>query len=178
MVQQFGANAAGLNLLADRDPVQIPGAVRHGGRRVIGEPDRVAVLHERDRPMAVVHAGGVIIVEHLLKRDEFVRTLKAMYEGGKEFIEQQTWFCFYGFGRDPNEFVAVESWKDENVVAALRKTPEFQQGFAALMSCVSAPMEMELFRGWDDPNSKLFELYPRGVSQVHAKTGEFPTVFL
>jgi len=74
------------------------------------------------------------------KRDDFVRTLKAMYEGGREFIEQQTNFCFYGFGRDPDEFVAIESWKSEDVVNALRATEEFKQGFTALMSCASAPM--------------------------------------
>ena len=110
------------------------------------------------------------------KRDDFVRTLKAMYEGGREFIEQQTNFCFYGFGRDPDEFVAIESWKSEDVVNALRATEQFKQGFAALMSCASAPMEMEVFRDWND-DASVFDVYPRGESRVHPRVGGLPSVF-
>ena len=63
------------------------------------------------------------------KREEFVRTLKAMYDAGREFIEKETNFCFYGFGRNPNEFVAIESWKSEDVVNGMRATDGFEQGF-------------------------------------------------
>jgi quinol monooxygenase YgiN len=111
------------------------------------------------------------------KRDEFVRTLKAMYDGGKEFIAKETNFVFYGFGRDPNEFVAIESWKNEAVVNALRGSEEFKQGFAALMSCAAAPMEMEVFRSWDD-DASVFEIYPRGASRVHPKVGDKATIFI
>jgi quinol monooxygenase YgiN len=111
------------------------------------------------------------------KRDEFVRTLKAMFEGAREIVEKETTLLFYGFGRDPNEFVAIESWKNEEVVNAVRASDGFKQGFAALMACASAPMEMEIFRDWND-DASVFDVYPRGESKVHPKVGGLPTVFL
>jgi quinol monooxygenase YgiN len=110
------------------------------------------------------------------KRDEFVRTLKAMYEGGKDFIHKETNFVYYGFGRDPNEFVAVESWKNEATVNALRATEDFKKGFAVLMSCAAAPMELEMFRDWDD-DASVFDLYPRGESKLHPKVNGLATLF-
>ena len=62
------------------------------------------------------------------KRDEFVRTLKAMFEGAREIVEKETTLLFCGFGRDPNEFVAIESWKNEDVVNALRGSDGFKRG--------------------------------------------------
>jgi quinol monooxygenase YgiN len=110
------------------------------------------------------------------KREEFVRTLKAMYDAGREFIEKETNFCFYGFGRNPNEFVAIESWKSEDVVNGLRATDGFKQGFTALMTCAAAPMEMEVFRDWNDDTS-VFEVYPRGESRVHPKVNGLASIF-
>jgi quinol monooxygenase YgiN len=112
----------------------------------------------------------------LERRDEFVRTLRSMYEAGREFIAKETNFVFYGFGRDPNEFVAIESWKNEAVVNALRASEDFKKGFAVLMSCASAPMEMELFRDWND-DASIFDTYPRGESRVHPKVGGLPSLF-
>jgi quinol monooxygenase YgiN len=111
------------------------------------------------------------------KRDEFVQTLKAMVEGGNELIAKETNFVFYGFGRDPNEFVAVESWKNEATVNALRESEEFKQGFAVLMRCASAPMKMEIFRDWGD-DASVFETYPRGASRVHPKIDDKVTIFI
>jgi quinol monooxygenase YgiN len=110
------------------------------------------------------------------KRDEFVRTLKSMIEAGRDFIASETNFVYYGFGRDPNEFVAIESWKNEATVNALRASEDFKKGFAALMNCASAPMEIEMFRDWDDDNS-VFGLYPRGESKLHAKVNGLSTIF-
>ena len=110
------------------------------------------------------------------KRDEFIKTLKSMYEGARSLLEQETHFTFYGFGRDENEFVAIESWKNEAVVNALRASDEFQRSFIRLMSCVAAPMQLEIFRGWDDDKS-VFDCYPSGPSKVHPATGAYPTIF-
>lgn len=123
--------------------------------------------------------ASIFISRYQLKperRDEFVRTLRSMYEAGREFIAKETNFVFYGFGRDPNEFVAIESWKNEAVVNALRASEDFKKGFAVLMSCASAPMEMELFRDWNDDTS-IFDTYPRGESRVHPKVGGLPSLF-
>jgi quinol monooxygenase YgiN len=111
------------------------------------------------------------------KREQFVATLQAMIDGGRQFIAEQTNFIFYGFGRDPNEFVAIESWKSEEVVNGLRASPEFKQAFAALMACAAAPMEMEIFRDWGD-DASVFDIYPRGRSRVHDATGNPGVVFL
>lgn len=110
------------------------------------------------------------------KRDEFVRTLKSMYEAGRDFITKETHFVFYGFGRDPNELVAIESWKNEATVNALRASEDFKKGFAILMNCASAPMEIEMFRDWTDDTS-VFDVYPRGESKLHPKVNGLSTLF-
>ena len=57
----------------DGNPVQIPGPVRHGRRRIVGEADRLARLLVGDGLVAELLVAGVIFVEDLAQGDEFVR---------------------------------------------------------------------------------------------------------
>lgn len=103
---------------------------------------------------------------HPERRDEFRQIMDGLVNASKDLIESEITIFFHGWGRDENEFVAIESWRSEGAVKSLRETPEFQATMERLMACCREPMEMELFT--DDQNDReIFELYPAGVSQVH-----------
>ena len=51
------------------------------------------------------------------RRDEFIRLFNQLWQADVEGLKQATYFVFYGWGRDANEFVAIESWKNEAAVA-------------------------------------------------------------
>jgi quinol monooxygenase YgiN len=111
------------------------------------------------------------------KREEFVRLFDALWRGSLEIMAKETHFVFYGWARNPNEFVAIESWKSEEVTNALRATDGFKQAVSALLACCSAPMTMQVFNGIEMPRT-VFDTYPKGVSKVHPSVGKITTVFL
>src|SRR5205085_1484521 len=61
VAQQAAADAPGLGGAGDGDPVEIPGAVGHGGRGVVGEADDLAVALVEDGDVAVGVAVGVVV---------------------------------------------------------------------------------------------------------------------
>jgi quinol monooxygenase YgiN len=111
------------------------------------------------------------------RRDEFIALFDSLWRGHIEAMEQITHFVYYGWGRDPNVMVAIESYKDESLLAELRKSGIFQVQVAKLLDCCSRPMTMELFSGLEGGRS-VFDLYPAGESQVHPRGTAFGTVFL
>lgn len=111
------------------------------------------------------------------KRDEFIRLFNQLWQADKDGLRQAVNFVFYGWGRDQNEMVAIESWKDEAVVAALRETDFFKQAVSELMACCSRPMEMQLYSGLE-ASRDIFSVYPAGASTVHPKAGDIGAVFL
>lgn len=149
--------------------------------RLVIKDDELGPVHSSAHPArGVVSMASLFISRFQLKpekRDEFVRTLKTMYEGASDLIRKETNCVFYGFGRNPNEFVAIESWKSEDTVNALRASEEFKKGFTALMSCVVAPMKLEIFRDWND-DASVFALYPVGESKLHPKVNGLATLFV
>jgi hypothetical protein len=86
-------------------------------------------------------------------------------------------FVFYGFGRDPNVVVAIESHKNEDAVTAIRQTPELKNLVSRMLDLCSAPMTMELFNGLE-MGAETFGLYPAGKYAVHPETAENYAVFL
>src|SRR5262249_21179901 len=55
------------------DPVQVPGAVGHGGRRIISKAGNSPVLFTRDGNVPKSSCCAMVVVEHFLERDDFQR---------------------------------------------------------------------------------------------------------
>lgn len=107
------------------------------------------------------------------KKEEFVRRLHAMYVAAKPILDAETTVLFYGWDRD-GKFVAVESYRNEEMLNAMRASDGFKAGYRGLMECANGPMTLEIFSGVDLANPvfghdrKLFdETYPKGESKVH-----------
>jgi quinol monooxygenase YgiN len=111
------------------------------------------------------------------RREEFLSIWEPLWRNHIETMEAITHFVFYGWGRDPNELVAIESYRDEGLLAELRKTDAFQREVGRMLDCCSEPMIMELYSGLDADRS-VFDLYPKGESQVHPKGAAQGTVFV
>ena len=112
------------------------------------------------------------------RRAEFLSIWEPLWRNHIDTMNSITHFVFYGWGRNENELVAIESYKDEDQLAELRKTPVFQELVGKLLDCCSKPMTMELFSGIET-NREVFERYPQGTSKVHpaGKSG-IGTIFL
>ena len=111
------------------------------------------------------------------KRAEFLAIFDPLWRNHIETMEQITNFVFYGWGRDPTEMVAIESYKDPSLLAELRKSEMFQAEVRKMLDCCSKPMTMELFGSYDGDRS-VFDDYPAGDSKVHPKGKSFGTLFL
>jgi len=128
----------------------------------------------------IVTGSNLFVSRFTLKPErkaEFMGIFDALREGAGPLMEAQTNFVFYGWGRNPDEFVAIESWKDEAVVNQLRGTDEFKSAVTALLDCCASSMTMEMFSGADLTRS-VFELYPAGPSRVHPSAGPVSVAFL
>jgi quinol monooxygenase YgiN len=111
------------------------------------------------------------------KRDEFMGIMNALIEASGEVLKEQTTLLFYGWGRDPNEFVAIESWRSEEAVNAVRGSEGFKQAVTALMGCCNKPMQMEVFTDLGNDRS-VFDLYPAGKSRGHPEAGAMHAHFI
>lgn len=109
-------------------------------------------------------------------RDAFIEKFNALWQADIPGLQSVTNFVFYGWGRDPNEFVAIESWKDQKFIDETRESPFFQQAVGDLMSLCDRPMEMQLFSGMEGSRA-LFDQFPVGESTVHPKSGNIGAVF-
>jgi quinol monooxygenase YgiN len=111
------------------------------------------------------------------KREAFLAIFNPLWRNSIDFMQENANFVFYGFGRDPNVMVAVESYKDEAAVTAIRETPRFKELVAQLLDLCSEPMTMELFSGLE-MGPEIFEMYPAGQSTVHPVTDRNHGIFL
>jgi len=103
------------------------------------------------------------------RRDDFIKLFNALWQGAEEQMGVLTNFVFYGWGRDPNEFVAIESWKSEEIVSEVRKSDGFKTTLLQLYDCCSKPMLMDAYSPWEG-SRELFSLFPAGPSTVHPRT--------
>lgn len=104
------------------------------------------------------------------KRATFEAIFDALWNGAKDMLEDQCNLVFYGWDRDDTTFVTIESYKDENALAALRESDIFQTVVRQLLEQCTAPMELQLLRGMAT-GREVFDLYPAGPSQVHPSAG-------
>src|SRR5262249_54751505 len=93
--QELTAEAPGLRLFRHGDPVQVPGAVRHGRRGVVGEAEDFAVLLVGHADVSLRAVVGVVVVEHLLDSLHLVRLehagpLGEGYQGRRVFGDGRT----------------------------------------------------------------------------------------
>ena len=104
------------------------------------------------------------------RRDTFVAIFDALWQGAKDMLEDQCNLVFYGWDRDDTTFVTIESYKDEDTLAALRESEMFQTVMRQLLEQCIAPMELQLLRGMA-MSSEVFDFYPAGPSGVHPSAG-------
>ncbi len=127
----------------------------------------------------VIHTNAFVSRYHVKpeKRDEFIERFNALWKADIPGLQAVTNFVFYGWGRDPNQFVAIESWKDQKFIDQTRESPLFKEAVAGLLSCCDRPMEMELFSGMEGPRD-VFDQFPVGEAKVHPRSGDIGAVFL
>jgi len=111
------------------------------------------------------------------KREEFLAIFDPLWRNSVDFMKENANFVFYGFGRDPNVMVAIESYKNEAAVTAIRDTPRFKEFVSQMLDLCSEPMTMELFSGLE-MGPDIFDMYPAGQSTVHPVTEQNHGVFL
>lgn len=109
-------------------------------------------------------------------RDRFVEKFNALWQADVARLQASINFVFYGWGRDQNEFVAIESWKDDAVTAELRRSDFFQERVGELLSFCHKPMLVELYTGMEF-GRELFVDLPAGESKVHPRAGEICGIF-
>lgn len=112
------------------------------------------------------------------RKKEFMEIWEPLWRSHIDTMEEITHFVFYGWTRDPNVLLAIESYKSEAQLAELRKTEIFQSTVEKMLNCCSKPMEMELASGIDATDRSVFDLYPQGDSTVHPHGAYFGAIFL
>ncbi len=120
----------------------------------------------------LITQGDCFISRFTLKpdrRDDFLAMFGGLVENFRAAMGETTNFVFYGWSR-PGEFVAIESWKSPDIVAAVRADPGFVDLVGKLLDCCTQPMQMEVFNAMDSDGS-IFALHPAGKSTVHPDTG-------
>jgi len=111
------------------------------------------------------------------RRKEFETKFDALWRQSLDFMNAQANFVFYGWDRANRAFVAIESYKDEEMLKTLRASDVFQEKVGQLMELCQAPMDIELFSGIEGSRA-VFDDYPSGISKVHPRVGELGGVFL
>jgi quinol monooxygenase YgiN len=110
------------------------------------------------------------------RRGDFLAALDELLAFAGSIYDEHCNFAFQGWSRDPNEWVAIASWKSEDILAWLRTTPEFQRAQARMLECCNGPMIMENFNGMKMDRS-AYDLYPAGSSTVHMKSGDLDVIW-
>lgn len=111
------------------------------------------------------------------RREAFLEIWDGLWRAHAEMIEVMTHFVYYGWGREPNQFFALESYRDEAVVGEIRKSEGFRTSVTAMLDCCDAPMTIELLSGLEG-NRSIFDIYPQGPSTVHPHGVRHGVVFL
>ena len=132
------------------------------------------------RRMPIVTTGTVFIARFKLnpeRMEEFLRVHAEILDKSGSFMSTEAHFIFYGWGREPNEWVAVECWKREETLNALRAHPEFTGSVRKLLACCAAPIEITLYVGMESERA-LFGQYPPGISELHPRLGDLHVEFV
>lgn len=104
-------------------------------------------------------------------RRRFEEVFDGLWRGSVGLLNAQCNLVYYGWDRADRTFYTIESYKDENALAALRASDIFQTVVAKLLEQCDAPMELTMLRGME-ADKAVFDLYPAGRSQVHPSAGD------
>lgn len=102
---------------------------------------------------------------------QFEEIFDRLWRGALDLLNAQCNLVYYGWDRTDRTFYTIESYKDENALAALRASDGFQTIVAQLLEQCDAPMELTMLRGME-ADKAVFDLYPAGRSQVHPSAGD------
>jgi len=111
------------------------------------------------------------------RRDEFLAAFNGLWTRFVDVMDRDTNFVFYGWGREPDELIIMESWKSEEATNAVRAMPVFQEALATMLDCSSQPMTVQIVTGLDSDRS-VFDLYPAGKSHFHPSGEDVGSIFL
>lgn len=111
------------------------------------------------------------------RREEFLIAVGELSKHAEDWYEEGCNFAFHGWSRNPNEWIAIASWKSEDYVNRMRQTDWFRDTQQRMLDCCTSAMIIEQFSGMDVDRS-VFDQYPAGSSQVHMKTKTLDVVFV
>ena len=111
------------------------------------------------------------------RREEFIAALDELCSHAEAWYEEGCNFAFQGWARNPNEWIAVASWKDEDYLNRMRANEWFLDCQGRMLDCCVDKMVMENIAGMEE-NRLVFDVQPAGSSKVHMKTKSLDVVFL
>jgi quinol monooxygenase YgiN len=112
-----------------------------------------------------------------VRREEFVAALDELCVNAGPWYEKGCNFAFQGWARNPNQWVAIASWKSEEFLNEMRQTDWFKDCQLRMLDCCVEPMTMENISGMNE-DRRVFDIQPPGSSKVHMKTKSLDVVFL
>ncbi|WP_160299204.1 putative quinol monooxygenase [Sphingomonas sp. SRS2] len=111
------------------------------------------------------------------RREEFLSVFNGLWQSFIDVMERDTNFMFYGWARNPNELVLIESWKSQEATEQVRNTERFKEAIPKMIDCCSEPMTLQMLSGLESDRS-IFDAFPAGASSHHPSSGELETQFL
>lgn len=111
------------------------------------------------------------------RRDDFLAAFNGLWSQFVDVMDRDTNFVFYGWGRDPNQLIIMESWKSEEATNAVRARPIFQESLARMLDCCTEPMTVQIVTGLNSDRS-VFDQYPAGKSHLHPSGEDVGSIFL
>lgn len=118
-----------------------------------------------------VHNQNCFLVRFNVKpecREKFLLAVQELMDKAAEYYEKECTFSFQGWGRDPNQWVAIASWRSEDFLNnVLRQQPFFKDVNERMLDSSSSVI-MEQFSGMKHDRS-VFDMYPAGTSKIHPK---------
>jgi hypothetical protein len=126
-----------------------------------------------------VHHSNCFVARYSVapdRRADFIAAVQEIFDFAEKIYDEHCNFAFQGWGRDPNQWVAIASWKNEEILGWLRTQEVFMKASVKMLECCDAPMVMENFAGMKKDRS-VFDIYPEGKSQVHLPAGALDVVW-
>lgn len=109
------------------------------------------------------------------RRQEFLSALDDMFESTQPWYDEHAHFAFHGWARDPDTWIVIASWKNEEILKRLREDPEWQKHSVRMLECCTEPMVIEHFSGMKVDRG-VFNLYPAGESGVHPSSSSLGVI--